>query len=104
MSDEIATEIRSVLRRPKFSAAITPERFAEIVGLVFADAEWFYPTVRVTDCRDPKDNKYLELALEAGATLLVSSDNDLLSLGPWRDVQILRPAEYLAVYGALIGS
>ncbi|MGA9865203.1 MAG: hypothetical protein WBQ75_02045 [Acetobacteraceae bacterium] len=41
--------------------------------------------------------KYLELALAAGATLIVSSDNDLLILSPWRGIPILRPAEYLAL-------
>ena len=45
--------------------------------------------------RDPKDNKYLELALAAGAETIVSSDEDLLVLHPWRSVRILRPADYL---------
>jgi uncharacterized protein len=40
-------------------------------------AVWFEPAVRVTDCRDP-NNKYLELALAAGAEIIVSSDDDLL--------------------------
>jgi uncharacterized protein len=51
--------------------------------------------VRVTDCRDPKDDKYLELALAAGAE--TSGDDDLLVLHPWRSVRILRPADYLAL-------
>ena len=50
---------------------------------------------RVTDCRDPKDNKYLELALAAGAETIVSSDDDLLVLDPWRGVRIMRPTDYL---------
>jgi predicted nucleic acid-binding protein len=49
----------------------------------------------VTGCRDPDDNKYLELAEAAGAAVLVSSDNDLLVLHPWRGVRILRPAEFM---------
>jgi len=49
----------------------------------------------VTDCRDPKDNKYLELALAAGASVIVSSDDDLLVLNPWRGIRILRPADYV---------
>ena len=57
---------------------------------------WFAPAERVTDCRDAKDNKYLELALAAGAGILVTGDADLLVLHPWRGVRILRPAEYLA--------
>jgi len=52
--------------------------------------------VRVTDCRDPKDNKYLELALAAGAETIVSGDDDLLVLDPWRGARIMRPADYLA--------
>ena len=56
----------------------------------------FAPGERVTDCRDPKDDLFLELALASGAGILVSSDNDLLVLHPWRGVRILRPAEYLA--------
>jgi predicted nucleic acid-binding protein len=50
----------------------------------------------VTDCRDPKDNLHLELALAAKAERIVSSDADLLVLHPWRGVRILRPADYLA--------
>jgi uncharacterized protein len=53
--------------------------------------------VRVTDCRDPKDDKYLELALAAGAETIVSSDDDLPVLDPWRSVRILNPAGYLAL-------
>jgi predicted nucleic acid-binding protein len=56
----------------------------------------FEPRTAVTDCRDPTDNKYLELALEARARTIISSDADLLVLSPWRSVAILTPAEYLA--------
>ena len=60
---------------------------------------WFDPAARVLDCRDAKDNKYLELALAAGAGIVVSSDDDLLVLHSWRGVRVLRPAEYLAASG-----
>jgi uncharacterized protein len=49
----------------------------------------------VTDCRDGKDNKYLELALASGADTILSSDADLLVPHPWRGVRIPRPADYL---------
>jgi predicted nucleic acid-binding protein len=38
----------------------------------------------------------LELAFAAGAETIISSDDDLLVLHPWRGVRILRPADYLA--------
>lgn len=97
MSDEVAREIRDVLGRAKFARLLTPRWQAEFVGMLFADVDWFVPSVTVADCRDPKDDKYLELALAAHASLLISSDGDLLSLHPWRGVPILRPAEYLAL-------
>jgi uncharacterized protein len=51
----------------------------------------------VRDCRDGKDNRYLHLALAlaAGATAIVSGDEDLLVLNPWRGIQVLRPAQFL---------
>jgi predicted nucleic acid-binding protein len=49
----------------------------------------------VTDCRDPAGNKYPELALAAEAAAIVSGDQDLLVLHPWRGIAILRPTEYL---------
>ena len=48
----------------------------------------------MTDCRDPKDDKYLELALASQADRIVSSDGDLLVLHPWRGVRIPRPADH----------
>jgi predicted nucleic acid-binding protein len=47
-------------------------------------------------CRDPKDNNFLALALAAEADVLVSSDEDLLVLHPWRGIPIITPAEFMA--------
>ena len=95
MSDAVAEEIQDVLRRPKFAFTLTPARLAEVEGWMLTDSDWFEPKIQVFDCRDPKDNKYLELALAANASALISSDKDLLALHPWRGIPILRPAEYL---------
>ena len=51
-------------------------------------------------CRDTTDNKSLALVQVCQADVLVSSDADLLVLNPWRDVPVLRPAEFLAYQGA----
>lgn len=49
----------------------------------------------ITDCRDPDDNKILELAVDANAKIIVCGDNDLLVLNPFRSIEILRPHEFL---------
>jgi predicted nucleic acid-binding protein len=63
--------------------------------LLSAAAIWIDPAEKVEDCRDAKDNRYLELALAARAAVIVSGDEDLLVLNPWRGVRVLRPAQFL---------
>jgi uncharacterized protein len=96
LSAAVDAEITEVLNRPRFARAIPLARRERVLEILRRAAVWFEPTVPVTDCRDPKDNKYLELALAAGAETIVSSDDDLLVLHPWRGVRILLPADYLA--------
>jgi len=96
LSAAVDAEISGVLNRPKFARAISRRRRDRVLRILRGAAIWFDPVVRVTDCRDPKDDKYLELALAAGAEIIVSSDDDLLMLHPWRGTRILNPADYLA--------
>lgn len=96
LSIAVEAEIVEVLGRPRFARSVTAARRKRILDTLCDAAVWFIPTERVTDCRDAKDNKYLELALASGAGTLVSGDADLLVLHPWRGVRVLRPAEYLA--------
>jgi putative PIN family toxin of toxin-antitoxin system len=97
LSAPVEAEIMEVLRRPRLASAMSAERRDRVLNLVRDAAVRFEPAVRVTDCRDAKDNIYLELALAAGARIIVSSDTDLLVLHPWRGVRVLRPSEYLAI-------
>jgi predicted nucleic acid-binding protein len=50
----------------------------------------------ITICRDPKDNKILELAVSGQASYLLSSDKDLLVLHPFQGIEIVTPADFLA--------
>ena len=89
-------EIAKVPDRPRFVRAVTAARRTRILDVLRGNAVWFTPAERVADCRDAKDNKYLELALAAAAGAIVSGDADLLVLDPWRGVRVLKPAAYLA--------
>lgn len=53
------------------------------------------PVDQVTDCDDWEDNRILELALAAGALLIVSSDEHLLGISPWRGIPILNPEAFV---------
>jgi putative PIN family toxin of toxin-antitoxin system len=98
LSVETDEQIAAVLERPRIARLVSPARRFRVLAMVRRDAVWFTPAERVTDCRDAKDNKYLELALAAGASAIVSGDADLLVLNPWRGVRILKPAGYLAEF------
>lgn len=51
--------------------------------------------IKVSICRDKKDNMFLECALSCGAEFIVSGDNDLLSLKKFKNIQIVTVAEFL---------
>jgi predicted nucleic acid-binding protein len=46
-------------------------------------------------CRDPRDNKFLALALACSADVVVSSDEDLLTLNPYRRIPVVLPRGFL---------
>ena len=83
LSPAVEAEIREVLQRPKFREYISDITRARVLDILGAAALIVEPSERITDCRDAKDNKYLELTLAAGASIIVSSDEDLLVLDPW---------------------
>lgn len=95
LSPAVEREIRDVFIRPKFQKYLAAGRGERILDLIATAALIVDPTETVTDCRDRKDNKYLELALAAGAEIIISSDDDLLMLDPWRGIRIVSPADYV---------
>ena len=48
---------------------------------------------------DPADNHILACAVEGHADLIVSGDKDLLRLGTYRGIPIVRPMEFLRTLG-----
>jgi len=97
-STDILVEIIDVLGRPNFRQKyqIAPDDITAIINLLRLRGEVVTPRRKVTACRDPKDDKFLEAALAAGADCIVSGDADLLTLTPFENISILRPAEFLA--------
>ena len=88
-------ELDSVMRREKFNAYRTLEQRVAFVELYREKSTWYEVKEAVFDCRDPNDNKFLELALTVGAEIIVSSDEDLYCLNPYRNIAILKSAEFL---------
>ena len=92
---ELIEEIDEVLSRPKFRKYIKDEEREEFLDS-FVDRGILIEVVDVVDeCRDPKDNKILELSLSGKADLIISGDKDLLVLTPFRSIQIQSVEQFL---------
>lgn len=50
---------------------------------------------KIKECRDPKDDKFLELAVSGKADFIISGDGDLQVLNPFRKIKIVSPREFL---------
>ena len=95
MSEETLLELDEVLCRPKFSKYVSERQRLEFFEALVSKAEFIQVTDVITDCRDKKDNKFLELAISGEASHIISGDNDLLVLNPFRGVIISPPAIFL---------
>ena len=95
VSRELLEELETRLARPKFSKYVDgPRRRAFIADLGLSAVRVELPGV-VTVCRDPDDNKLLEIAVVGRADCLVTGDQDLLVLDPFQGVPILTPSGFL---------
>ena len=95
MSLALVTELNDVLYRPKFDRYVPIGLRVEFLAGFVRVAEWVEVTQPVTVCRDPKDNHVLELAINGRATHVVTGDDDLLALDPFRGVRIVPPLVFL---------
>lgn len=96
LSNSVLSELEEVLYRPKFDRYLTKERRQEFLENLTENAQFIDVSGQIYECRNPKDNKYLELALSGQAECIVTGDDDLLVLNPWRGIEILNVQEFLA--------
>jgi putative PIN family toxin of toxin-antitoxin system len=94
-SDFTMDELKNVLFRSKFDRYVSREERALFLAQLSIRAEFVSIIQLVRECRDPKDDKFLEVALNGRADLIITGDADLLEMHPWREVAILSPAAYL---------
>jgi hypothetical protein len=95
LSVAVFQELQEVLSRPKFDRYITLERRKELLENLVETTEFINIHETINKCRDPKDNKYLELAVSGKAECIVTGDEDLLILNPFRQIDILTVQKFL---------
>src|SRR5215469_208110 len=94
MSVETLQELSQVLARPKFDPYVSVQDRQRFIALLGGVVRMVTISHRVAACRDPKDDKFLHVALNGEAQLIVTGDADLLTLNPFHNVEILNPAVF----------
>jgi putative PIN family toxin of toxin-antitoxin system len=97
---ETLAELETVLKRERFDRYVDfGSRMTFLKKYQRDSLRYRVPESAVREaqgfCRDGSDARFLALALAAQADVLVSSDQDLLALHPWRGIAILTPAQFL---------
>jgi uncharacterized protein len=98
-SQSILEELVDVLSRPRLRVkyGIDDEAITTTIELILLRGEGVEPTERIAACRDPKDDKFLEVAVAGKADALATGDEDLLTLHPFQDIPIVQPAAFLSM-------
>jgi uncharacterized protein len=91
------SELDEVIHRPRFDKYLLEEERIEFLTALVHEAELVDVVAVVRDCRDPRDNKFLELAVSGRATHLVTGDSDLLVLHPFHGILVISPSEFLTL-------
>ena len=94
-SEETLAELAEVLARPKFDPYISMDDRREFIRMLGGVMQIVPVIRRVAACRDPRDDKFLEVALAGEAAAIISGDKDLLVLNPWHGIPIVTPAEFI---------
>lgn len=94
-SDATFNEFAEVLYRQKLDKYFFEGEREEILAALTLNCIRYNPDIQIKASRDPKDDKFLELAVSAKATCLISGDFHLLELHPFQGIPILNAANYL---------
>ncbi len=95
LSTDVTQELAEVLRREKFDQYVQRKTREAFLRTLVQTARFVTITESIEVCRDPKDDKFLELAVCGQASHLISGDDDLLALNPFRGISIVNPTQFL---------
>jgi len=95
VSEDTMNELADVLARPKLDRYLTVKTRQQFILELEEIAQFVVIVQRIHACRDPRDDKFLELSVNGQAALILTGDRDLLALNPFCGIMIQSPAAYL---------
>ena len=88
-------ELADVFSRDKFDKYVSIDERKQFLQHFLYIAERVEIIRTVKQCRDPKDDKFLELALSGHADILITGDDDLLDMEVFYSTKIITPKEFI---------
>jgi len=98
VSEATLQELVTVLGRSKFDPYVSREDRQQFIRLLGGVARVVPIAAPIRACRDPKDDKFLEVAVHGEARAIITGDADLLDLDPFHGIRIVRPADFLLMH------
>ncbi|MBP9664825.1 MAG: putative toxin-antitoxin system toxin component, PIN family [Pyrinomonadaceae bacterium] len=95
VSVDVLEELNDTLDRTKFDRYSPHTQRRSFIRELIEIAELVRITEPIRACRDPNDDKFLELAVSGDADYLITGDSDLLVLNPFRGVEIVTPRDFV---------
>jgi putative PIN family toxin of toxin-antitoxin system len=98
ITDDVMAEIEKTFQKPKFYLTNNEAKQQRVQIEGFAHKVTVFPEHKITGvCRHQKDEKYIECALAAGASYIISGDKHLRQVKEYRDIRIVTAKEYLNI-------
>ncbi|WP_373522407.1 putative toxin-antitoxin system toxin component, PIN family [Aquiflexum sp.] len=101
-SENVFNELNEVILRKKFDRYFSIKDRIRIIESLRSRFLFVEVSSNIHICRDPKDDMFLNLAIDAKATCIVTGDADLLELNPFKGIPILSPREFLEKYQNMV--
>jgi putative PIN family toxin of toxin-antitoxin system len=98
ISEPVLQEFQEVIFRKKFDRYLSDVERLEAINRIENNSIIYFSKTEVSACRDPKDNKFLDLALAADANCIISGDQDLLVLNPFESIAIVPASDFLNLF------
>ena len=96
-SDATRLELIDVMSRSRFDRYVAREIRQRLTAQYVNASVAIDISAPIRACRDPHDDKFLEVAVHGRANAIVTGDADLLALHPFHGIEIVSPADFLAI-------
>lgn len=93
--DELTGKL--VLPRIRIKYDLSEDVIEDILATIAVRGQLVIPSRRINVCRDPDDNMFIEAALAGDASVVVTGDDDLLTLKKFESVQFVTPKIFLGM-------